>query len=416
MTQIYVVGVGLAGKDSLLPQVLRRIADADVLVGSDRLLQGFHDQPGEQWPLGNFAETLENIGRYIQADPNKTVVILTTGDPLFFGLGRLLLNHFSSDQLTFIPNLSSVQLAFSRLKLPWQDATFVSVHGRDFETLCQAVRQGQSKIAVLTDPDHSPAAIAHVILALDLPIRYQAWVCENLGGTGERVTKFDLILLKDQVFASLAVLILVRDQSLEDKVDLATLPLIGIPDHLFHSFHDRPGLMTKREVRLLALGELALQSHHICWDIGAGSGSISIEMARHLSNGQVYAVEKSAAGVTLIHRNQAAFSVKNLSVTHGVAPASIQHWPRPDRIFIGGSGQKLIEILEVCQVHLNQKGRMILAIATLENLNQALTWLEAKNWQVNILHVQLSKSLPIAHLTRFQPLNPVYLITAQPST
>lgn len=415
MTQIYVVGVGLAGKDSVLSQTLAFIDQAHVLVGSDRLLQCFSDSSAQKWKLGNFSQTLENIRVYAQAEPTKTIVILTTGDPLFFGLGRLLLNYFSGDELTFIPNLSSVQIAFSRLKLPWQDATFVSVHGRGFDELCQAVRKGSSKIAVLTDPEHSPAAIARLILALDLPIHYQAWVGENLGDVSERVETFDLSSLQDQVFESLTVLILLRLDSMEQILDVSTLPLMGIPDHLFHTFRDRPGLMTKREVRLLALGELGLQAHHLCWDIGAGTGSMSIEMARLVSDGAVYGIEKTSVGVNLIHRNQAYFSVSNLFVTQGLAPENMQNWPCPDRVFIGGSSQHLTDILAICQGRLLKAGRIVLAIATLENLHQALTWLETENWRVKILNVQLSKSVPVAHLTRFQPLNPVYLITAEPS-
>ena len=416
MTPIYVVGVGLEGKNSLLSETFALISNAQILVGSDRLLEDFSDQEGEKWPLGNFSQILEKVGSYIQSYPTHIVVILTTGDPLFFGLGRLLLNYFSAAELTFVPNLSSMQLAFSRLKLPWQDATFVSVHGREFEELYQAVRQGKAKISVLTDPDHSPAAIARWMLALDLPIHYQAWVCENLGGLQERVEKFDLKALLDQVFESLTVLILVRQDSTGEPIDRTTLPLIGIPDHLFHTFSDRPGLMTKREVRLLALGELALQAHHICWDIGAGTGSMSIEMARLVGDGAVYAVEKTSAGANLIHRNQTYFTVSNLSVIQGTAPDSMQNWPCPDRIFIGGSGQKLTEILETCQMRLAKTGRIVLAIATLEHLHQALTWLETQNWQVKILNAHLSKSVPIANLTRFQPLNPVYLITAEPQS
>ena len=290
----------------------------------------------------------------------------------------------------------------------------MSVHGRDFDVLLQHVRKGHSKISILTDPHHSPAAIAQSIISLDLPIHYQAWVCENLGSVDEQVRCFDLAELLDQTFSSLSVLILIRKSSPDLRLEVSQLPVFGIQDHLFHTFEDRPGLMTKREVRVLALGELALQPQHICWDIGAGTGSMSIEISRLVPQGYVYSLEKTSAGVVLINRNVEQFGIQNLEVRHGGAPEQLEQFPSPDRIFIGGSGNKLESILNLCQQRIAKQGRIVLAIATLENLNQALTWFKKRQWQSKILQAQLAKSLPIAQLTRFNPMNPVYLVTAYP--
>lgn len=412
MTRIYVVGVGLDGPLGLPAKTLSLISKAHLLVGGTRLLQSFAEYQGEKWELKDFSSTLERIDAYIEAEPARICVILATGDPLFFGFGRLVLSYFPAEQLTFLPTVSSVQLAFSRLKLPWQDATLISAHGRDFDTVLAAVRKGVEKIAILTDPVHSPAAIATMILSLGLPVHYQAWVCENLGAEQERVIAVDIRSLRAQSFDSLAVLVLVRQDEHDGTVDLAKLPFIGISDALFHTFRDRPGLMTKREIRLLALGELALHPDHICWDIGAGTGSMSVEMARISSRGQVFAVEKSMAGIQLIHQNMKKFGLSNLMVTQGMAPEVIRDWPRPDRIFIGGSGQKLTDIVEFAQTQLALNGKIVLAITTLEHFSQAVQWFERHRWNVKILHVQLSRSVPIADLTRLQPLNPIYLITA----
>lgn len=197
--------------------------------------------------------------------------------------------------------------------------------------------------------------------------------------------------------------------------DLETLPLLGIPDQAFLSFSDRPGLMTKREVRILILGELALQPEQIVWDIGAGTGSVSIEVARLCPSSQVYAIEKTAAGMALIQKNCDRFQANNIIPVHGSAPQVLSNLPDPDRIFIGGSGGHLNQILEICSQRLKPSGQMVLALATLEHLTITLTWLNSKQGDepsqtYHLLQIHLARSVPVATLTRFSPLNPVTLV------
>ena len=181
---------------------------------------------------------------------------------------------------------------------------------------------------------------------------------------------------------------------------------------MFLSFSDRPGLMTKREVRILVLGELALKPGQIIWDIGAGTGSVSIEIARLFPSSKIYAIEKTAAGIALISQNCRRFQVENVISIHGTAP-DILLVPTPDRIFIGGSGGNLSEILDTYSCCLAPDGVLVLALATLEHLNTAITWLKKHpNWHHQLLQVQLSRSVPVGQLTRFAPLNPVTILTA----
>ncbi len=412
MTPIHVVGVGLSGMDSLTPQVEKIVRSADLLVGSERQLEYFSELAMERWVLDDFAAVFERLKRYFEERRIESVVVLATGDPLFFGVGRLLLTQFSTDWVTFYPNLSSIQLAFHRLKIPWQDAHCVSVHGRGFDLLGALLQKGAQKIAILTDPIHSPAAIATYFRSLDLAMTYQFWVCENLGSGDEAVRCFDAEALLGQTFASLTVLILLRQ--IQPAIDVLNfrLPLLGLPDHYFQSFEDRPGLMTKREVRILALGELCCEQVEVCWDIGAGTGSMSVELARLMPQATIYAVEKSTAGMRLIENNSRAFQVSNVQGIYGKAPDVLGALPQPDRVFIGGSGRNLSGILAICEQRLRHEGVIVLAIATLEHLQSAIAWFESRPWSTKILHVQLSRSTPIANLTRFKPLNPIYLVTA----
>lgn len=412
MTPVHVVGIGLDGAAGLVDSVRLLISRATLIVGSDRHLSYFPNHSAERLVLGDFTQAIKEI-RHQLAGGSGCIVVLVTGDPLFFGLGRLLLAELPPEQLTFHPHLSAVQLAFNRIKIPWQDARVISAHGRSFDELIQALQQGVEKIAVLTDGTNTPSAIASLLLALDLPSHYQFWVCENLGGEAERVQSWSIEAIRSQTFAPLNVVVLLRFALPASQIlDLADLPQVGLPDHLFLSFSDRPGLMTKREVRLLVLGELALQAGQIIWDVGAGTGSVSIEIARLFPTCVVYAIEKTAAGTTLISQNCRRFQVENVISIHGTAPDILQNLPTPDRIFIGGSGGNLSQILDTCS-SLAPGGVLVLALATLEHLNTASSWFnERGSWNYQLLQVQLSRSVPVGQLTRFAPLNPVTIVSA----
>lgn len=437
---IHVIGIGLDGAKGLSALSRSVIEQAAVLVGSDRHLSYFPDHPAQRIRFGNLQEAIASVNRWLataqvetqhpaalqSADTKEpmasafSIVILVSGDPLFFGLGRLLLKSFSPGQLTFYPHVSSVQLAFNRLKMPWHDATIVSLHGRMPDELIPALKKGQEKIAVLTDGVHTPEAIARLIQSLALAIRYRVWVCENLGDPQERIQSFavdELAGLQETQFAALNVVILVRQvatapQSLED------MPIVGIADQHFASFSDRPGLMTKREVRTLIMGELHLQPHQVIWDIGAGTGSVSIEAARLNPTATLYAIEKTAIGARLIKDNLQRFKVENVIAIHGSAPEAMVSLPAPDRVFLGGSGGHLCGILNACGAALNVGGLMVIAVATLEHQAKVMQWLEHQRWAEqtvswthHILSIQLSRSMPIGSLTRLNPLNPVTVLT-----
>ncbi|MEO0845174.1 MAG: precorrin-6Y C5,15-methyltransferase (decarboxylating) subunit CbiT [Cyanobacteria bacterium J06648_1] len=250
-----------------------------------------------------------------------------------------------------------------------------------------------------------------------MPLNYSFYICANLGSVAEKVSHFppesigDLSQLTPADFAALNVLILVREAATAD-LNLDRLPLIGISDRDFLSFPDRPGLITKREIRLEILGELALQPQQTVWDIGAGTGSVSIEIARLCPTSQVYAIEKTAMGSSLVAQNSQRFQVNNITSVNGQAPDVLLDLPDCDRIFIGGSGGKIASILTVCSPKLRQQGLIVMSFATIEYQLQAIGWLSNHGWQYRLLQLQISRSTPINHLTRLTPLNPVSIITA----
>ena len=213
---IAVVGIGLDGAEGLTVAARKIVEQATFLAGSNRHLGYFPDHPAAKISLSSLQQGIEQIAQLSFA--NNFVVILASGDPLFFGLGRLLLANFPAAEIQFYPHFSSVQLAFSRLKVPWQDARLCSVHGRSTDELIKLLKQGQEKIVVLTDSQNNPAAIARLFLALDLPVGYSFYICENLGDSTEQISQFppekvtQLSHLDRDNFAALNVLFLLRQE------------------------------------------------------------------------------------------------------------------------------------------------------------------------------------------------------------
>ena len=430
--QLVVIGVGLEGWTGLSTTAQSHIQESAVLIGSDRQLALIPttETNAERWTLGKLSNTFERLEQYISKNPVK-VVILGSGDPLFFGIGRLILEKFPTDRVTFLPNLSSVQLAFSAIKQPWQNATVISLHGRSPDELIKAVRRGDHTIALLTDHVYTPAAIASLIEPWIPAEGYQLWLCENLGGDNETIRRYALGFslgqetLRSLTVAPLNVVILQRQEEWNiAKVKLPQLPLLGIDDRKFVGFRDRPGLMTKREIRILILGMLQLQRNHTIWDIGSGTGSVAIEIARLCPEGKVCAIEKTAVGIELIRKNVRRFSLlkSNVTVVAGEAPKALTQLPAPNRIFIGGSGGELGEILDFSFQKLLPEGKVIIALATLERTQELQNWhqkaqkkLSLEGWTLSLewTQINITRSVPVGPLTRWSPLNPVTLATLE---
>jgi precorrin-6B C5,15-methyltransferase / cobalt-precorrin-6B C5,C15-methyltransferase len=405
MHQLHVVGMGLEGPAGLATEAKRPIETATLITGSAHHLRHFALHPAQKLVLGSDIE--DWISQLKKLLEHQSIVVLASGDPLFFGIGRLLTEHFPLETLVFYPHVSSVQLAFSRLRIPWQSATIVSIHGRATEQLEQALKKSASPIAVLTDGIHTPVAIAQLIKDLCLPISYKFWVCSQLGGAEERVEGF---ALEDVLPASFPMPNVVVLQSIETSAP--PLPLLGIPDHAFYTFPDQPGLITKQEVRVLSLSLLRLMPQVLVWDIGAGTGSISIEVGRLVPDAQIFAVEQTAIGTSLIHRNCERFDVKNIQVVCGAAPAALMTLPDPDRIVLGGGGTRITEILNLCTERLKPGGVLVGHFATLEALHAAQVHLRTQGWSIHLLQVNLARSTAIGEATRFVPMNPVTLLQA----
>ncbi|MBI2561752.1 MAG: precorrin-6y C5,15-methyltransferase (decarboxylating) subunit CbiE [candidate division NC10 bacterium] len=320
---IQVIGVGNEGRESLTPRALAIVQRAEVLVGGQRLLDFFPEVQAERIRIG--AKVDEVLAGLAARLGEKPIVVLATGDPNFFGITRALLRHVPRESVEILPNLSALQWAFAKAREPWDDAAFLSVHGRTMERLPELV-MGKAKVCLFTDETNSPPAIARALLAAGLD-GYRAIVCEDLGGPRERITETTLGALAGMDVHPLNTLILLATEEVP-AAELAWAP--GLPEEAFDQRKPKVGLITKREIRVLSLARLAIRSDSVVWDIGAGSGSVSIEAAKLATRGRVFAVEKNAEDVEIILGNVTRFRVPHVAVVHAKAPDGLETLPDPD--------------------------------------------------------------------------------------
>lgn len=403
---IHVVGVGNEGRESLTPRALAIVQQADVLAGGQRLLDHFPDVPAERVKIG--AKVDEVLATLAARRGDRRIVVLATGDPNYFGITRALLRHVPGEDLEIWPNVSALQGAFAKAREPWDDTAFLTVHGRSMERLVESVR-GQRKICLFTDEHNTPAAIARVLLNGGVE-GYQAILCEDLGGPAERVTRLSLEDLASWEAHPLNTLILLAPESLPRRDAPTWAP--GLPEEAFDQRKPKLGLITKREIRVLSLTRLALRPDSVVWDIGAGSGSVSIEAARLAPHGRVFAVEKNAEDVEIVRANVQKFAVPHVTVLHARAPEGLDELPDPDAVFVGGSGGALHEILSIAARRLRPSGRIVVNAITLDTLHEAVTTFRQLGLEHEAILVSIARSKPLLDMMGFEALNPVYVLTA----
>jgi precorrin-6Y C5,15-methyltransferase (decarboxylating) len=343
----------------------------------------------------------------------RPAVLLASGDPLWFGIGRLLLQRFPAAQLRFHPAPCSLQLAFARLARPWQDASWISLHGRDPEALAARLQQRPAALAVLTDPSRGGAAeVRHLLRASGLEAAYGLWLCERLGHPAERVLRLDPAAPLPADLDPLHLVVLIAEP-LAPVAQPAALPLFGLADGLFLQHPDRPGLMTKREVRIQLLAELQLPEQGVLWDIGAGVGSVGLEALRLRPALAAWFVEQRGGSAALIAANAERLGVRPAGVLEGRAPAAFADLPDPDRVLLGGGGRDRRALLAAVLQRLRPGGSVVMPLATVEALAELRPALEQAGLTVEVAQLQAWRGAPLADGTRLAPLNPVLLLSGR---
>lgn len=405
--KIHIIGVGSDGLAGLTTHARRLLDEADMILGSDQALNLVRDLPGQQVRIGpdlpEVVRTLEDkLGQ-------KRMVVVATGDPLFYGVARYLCDRLGKERFEVLPHVSSMQLAFARVKESWEEAYLTNLATHPLAAVLDRIRVAEV-VGLFPSETEDPPTIARQLQARGIDY-FRVYVCENLGGPDERVTQGSLAEIAEMDFAPLNVMILKR---IPGRPDLRRTPgsfrRFGNPDDVFAQSRPKSGLLTHAEVRALALAEMDVQPGSVVWDIGAGSGSLAIEAAQLAEPGMVYAIEQDAADYHLILANAEAFGVKNLKAIHGTAPAVFADLPAPEAIFVGGTGQEVARLIESAYARLLPGGRLVVNVATLEMVSAAYIILKSLRRPVQALLVNVSRATEQLETIRFEAVNPTFLL------
>lgn len=396
--KIVVVGSGMAGRSELSASALQAIQSADELWGAERFLSEFDDIPAKKVrfrsPLRPQLESLRSRG-------SRRIVVLASGDPGFYGIAATISEILAPEEITIVPNVSALQSAFAKAGVPWQDAALTSLHARPFPEALGLIRR-HAKIGLLTEPGFPPNWIAEKILSAGVP-DCRAVVCENLGTKDERILAGSLSEIRGMRFAPLNVLLLLQREPFVPSS-------IGVPRPDDAYAHPR-GMITKRDVRLVTMDRLKIAEDDLVWDVGAGSGALSIEIGERAWRGRVFAIEKNAEALVFLRRNVDRFGALNVSAVEGAAPEALADLPAPTAVFIGGSGGKLEAILRFVLNRAAPNARLAANFTILENLTLALETLRGAGYDPCVAGISLAYGRGIGGGTRLDPINPVYVLS-----
>ena len=347
-------------------------------------------------------------------------ILISRGDPLWFGIGRVLLDYFPKEELFFYPSNTCIQLAFRKLKKPWQSVKCISIHGRGTDELIKAIKSRINNLAIIPDPKKDNLELIRRNLSeLQIDNFYEIWLCEELGFQGEKVTllKTNEELPKD--ISDLYIIVLCKREDFDYK---AYYPLFGINDSLFKTFKDRPNLLTKKEIRVQILADLELPENGVIWDIGAGSGTIGLEALRLRPQLNLYSIDKRVGTKEIISENARRIDVKPLQIHEKdikeFIKLNIGDKPKfPSRVVIGGCNKETkIYIIKKLSKNMVRGDIFVLPVVNVEILQEIKAIFIELKYQIKITFVQIQKGLSIAEGTRFEPNNPVFIIKAKNNT
>jgi precorrin-6Y C5,15-methyltransferase (decarboxylating) len=399
--KLVLLGTGM-GPDSLSAEGRAALSEAEIWFGAPRLLELFK-------PLGAGAAKFffplyraEEIIAALEGRAENSIAVLVSGDPGFYSAAAGLYEAFQGYKeaaapgldLRILPGISSASAFFARLGLPWHDAALLSCHGRDASALTGTVRRNRHTFCLT---GNNAAELGEALCQAGFG-GLTVHTGENLGSPDERTQTVSAEELSRLKLQPLSVLAIVNDQP-DDSIRF------GLNDDAFDRIEGVP--MTKSEIRAIALAGLGLRPGDICYDIGAGTGSATVEMALAAYRGRVYAVERRAEALPLIARNLRRFHLGNVVPLEGAAPEALEGLPAPDAVFIGGSGGSLGEIVSLLRTK-NPQVRMAITAITLETAAAALAALP----DAELTQVFTARSKKAGGSRLLMAQNPVMIISA----
>lgn len=395
---VTLIGMGSGQPENLTLQGLAALRQADLILGARRLLAvlpaGCTENRAAAYRPDEVAELLQTSGA-------ENAVLVYSGDTGFYSGASSMMEKLEAlgVRARVLPGLSSIQLLAAALGRPWQGWNLVSAHGRTCDPVAECM-QGRPTF-FLTGGSEDPATLCAQLAAEGFG-DVQGVVGQCLGTPEEKLFRGSVKELAAGRFNSLSVLLVEAAEVLPRRAP-------GLPDEAFER-GDVP--MTKQEVRAAVLAKLAVRPEDILWDVGAGTGSVSVELALAAPRGRVYAVECRPEGCALIKANREKFRTRNLVLVEGLAPAALSDLPAPDAVFIGGSKGSLAAIVDAA-LDKNPDARICVSAIALETLSAAVAALTAKGRTVQVSQLAVSRAKAVGGLHLMMAQNPIYLITGE---
>lgn len=403
MKKVFIVGLGIGSLDYMHNKASATIESCDCLIGAKRMLENFRNLNKQIYESSN----AEKICEYINQEDYKTYAVLVSGDSGFYSLSKRITQLLIAKEYIQIENISAVsslQYFASRLNLSWDNIKYASAHGRNLNIISNVIFN--RKTFILTSGDCGPHHICEILTSKGLG-HLKVSVGENLSYDNESIVEDKAATIAKMKFEGLAVLIVHNDN------------FISLNEGN-HSIRDEEFItgkspMTKSEVRTISVGKLNLKSDYTVYDIGAGTGSVSVEAALKLHNGTLYAVEKDVEAVSLIKKNIEKFKTYNIEIIKGIAPEAIEELPNPDACFIGGSSGNMDDIINSV-LKKNPHVNVVINTITLQSLNEAINCMEKYNFRdVEIISVSVTKSKKVGKYDLMMGQNPIYIISGKGS-
>ena len=393
--EIFLVGIGMGNRESRTLEAEKILEHADLIIGAKRMVEACAKKGQDTWAEYNS----QKIAAYIQAHPEyEKVAVVLSGDVGFYS-GAKKLTQVLKGRVRLVCGISSPVYFMSRIGLSWDDAVLVSTHGKT-ENLTAAIKQNKKVFAILGTRD-GVSQLSRKLLEYGMG-ELKLYVGENLSYTDEKISSGTARDFAEYETSLLSVVCAVNENA-------ETFPAThGVPDEKF--IRDKVP-MTKEEVRTVSLAKLRLQTDSVCWDVGAGTGSVSIEMALRAWKGRVYAIEKKELAVRLLEKNKRYFGTDNLEVVEGTAPEALKELEAPTHAFIGGSSGNMKEILD-CLFRKNPRARVVINCIALESMSEALCCLkEFPVTDTEIVQLTVSRAKTAGPYHMMMGENPIYIIS-----
>lgn len=409
--QISIIGIGMGNPEMLTGQARKAIDESDCLIGAKRMLEAINDFDGERFESINNAE----IVSYIQEHPGlQHISILVSGDVGFYSttskLTQALEKSLLNCRVEWINGISCLQYFCSKLHTSWENVNVITLHGRDenFTKVLASVER-KNKTFVLLGSTYSVAEICESLVERGLGEVYVA-IGEDLSYPEESIQEGLVEEFVDEYISGLCVMYFCNNEPREPEYG-------AIEDSAFIRQLGADGKktipMTKSEVRTISVSKLKIEPNNIIYDIGAGTGSVAIEMARQAPEGYVYAIEKNPEAIQILRQNKKKFKVSNLIIVEGEAPECLANLPAPDRAFIGGTTGKMKGIFQVL-LEKNPGVRIVLNTITLESLTDALTcFREYSLTETEIIQLTVVKAQQLSDFHMMMGQNPVMVLSGQ---